>query len=411
MLAAPPPSYCNISRLVSTLLAHCEKHNITIWPEYGTLLGWARHDNIIAWDYDADFGVFAENKDKLLATFRAEHPEHIMLDEAYYSDTGCLALHDRDNRTDIVDVIFYRHDGAQLRSTQSAQILADYPCPYNYCYNLEWIFPLTRDTLLGHQVWIPVQVGKLLAMVYGEWRDYPPEFRNYIQPKFLTPPYQAIPEFENLPTPQLLAKLKHANEPVIVREAEILKYDVADYQSLISGEKGIFGYTSSVTWDYVTLEGHEVWNRYQAGKLDMNIVDAPVTHKAGIDATFLTQLNAEPGSKLDTFSVCWVLTNAPKVTHFHRDPAYGGGYMKLLEGCKIWWCVLDADAKYLEDHGHSYESLSTLDLLEILTLENYYLWGKIYVSILAAGDFLWFPKLCLHKVITVADSHGFGGYI
>src|SRR3989304_8513299 len=102
----PVQSYINISTIIETLLAHCEKHNIKIWAEYGTLIGWDRHNGVIPWDYDGDFGIMVEDKDRLIKTFKNEHSSFYNMDIGYYNDNGCLAVLLNGNDNDLVDIIF-----------------------------------------------------------------------------------------------------------------------------------------------------------------------------------------------------------------------------------------------------------------------------------------------------------------
>jgi hypothetical protein len=38
-----------------------EKHSVRYWLEGGSLLGAARHNDIIPWDYDVDLGIYEED--------------------------------------------------------------------------------------------------------------------------------------------------------------------------------------------------------------------------------------------------------------------------------------------------------------------------------------------------------------
>lgn len=405
-MSTPSPTYLHISKMVSALLAHCEQHNIVVWPEYGTLLGWKRHGGVIPWDYDADFGILSAYKDTLLTTF--SHPDYI-LDPSYYQDDGCMVLRSRDDTITVVDIIFYAFDGPILKSLQNATTLATYACPYNYCYPAGWWAPLTIDTLLGHRIWIPAAVEKILTLVYGEWQTPPPEFAHYVHSKYLTSPCQTIPSEPGTNTVQLLEKIRDSTTPFILRNSPLLSCDTPTYQSAICTEPEVFGYTSSITWDHATTSGTAVWQDYLAGTLKINIVDSPVTNTAGLNTDLLDHITND--GWLREHAICWTLANSPKTTAFHVDPDYAGGYMKLREGEKIWWCIVEDDWKYLEARGHSLDSFKGMGFLDILALEDYYLWGKIRVGILHGGDLIWFPKRCLHAVITTRDSCGFSGYL
>jgi hypothetical protein len=245
--------------------------------------------------------------------------------------------------------------------------------------------------------------------VYGEWKLPPPEFANYIHSKYLSPPCQTIASEPGTDTAQLLEKIRNSTTPFIARNSALLACDTPTYQSVIHTEPEIFGYTSSITWDHSATSGAAVWQAYLAGTLSINIVDSPVTNTTSLNTDLLDCITDD--GWLKEHAICWTLANAPKTTAFHVDPDYAGGYMKLLEGEKIWWCIVEEDWKYLETRGHSLDSFKGRGFLDMLTLEDYYLWGKIRVGILRGDDLIWFPKRCLHAVITTRDSCGFSGYL
>lgn len=62
--------------MVTKLLEVCEKYNLKIWAEGGTLLGTIRHKGYIPWDDDIDMIMFREDYEKLLAVGEKEftHP-------------------------------------------------------------------------------------------------------------------------------------------------------------------------------------------------------------------------------------------------------------------------------------------------------------------------------------------------
>lgn len=199
--------------------------------------------------------------------------------------------------------------------------------------------------------------------------------------------------------------------PFIIRNTDLLNCSFQDFSKLADQQTTLLkGYSSSLTWDFAELSARDVLEKWQSGTLAENIVDAPVDAQESVMPKEMQIYLKEKLGEKYTHALCWIFTVAPKVTHFHTDPIYAGGWMKLLEGEKIWWLVAPKDYHYLVERGHSVESMAKLEFSEMLELENGYLQDKIYSDIIRAGDLLWFPIYTLHKVITTKSSYGFGGY-
>lgn len=71
--------------LAQELLRVCEKYNLKIFADFGTLLGTIRHKGFIPWDDDMDFIMLREDYEKLclIATREFKHPYFFQ-----YSNTG-----------------------------------------------------------------------------------------------------------------------------------------------------------------------------------------------------------------------------------------------------------------------------------------------------------------------------------
>jgi len=158
--------------------------------------------------------------------------------------------------------------------------------------------------------------------------------------------------------------------PFILRQPNFLECLDLEFSERIIREEKIFGYMSSLDWKEETFSGKDLWNIFQRGILDINIVDSPATEWLPLNIKEYFEQKLGENSQ---YGLTWILTQAPKITHFHTDPEYAGRYMKLLKGEKIWWCIIHSDWEYLESKGHSYDSLRELDLTQILSLENYFL--------------------------------------
>lgn len=408
----PTLSYWNICKMIEALLHHCEKHNITIWAEFGTLIGLKRHgQSIIPWDYDGDFGIFLENKERFLETFAQEKPSDIVLDIGYYNDTGCMALRVDGNDVDIVDIIFYENKENVIDSMQNDTTKKDYPSNDGYCYFKEDFYPLTKTLMLGHLVYCPNKWEKILAVHYENWTEYPIQFQNYILPKFLASPFKEIECITVENFDQLRKLVETKNTPFIIKKTNFLDCSLEQFEKLINNQQNnIFGYGSSITWNVQESNAKTVWDKFLSKNLEFNIVDSPTDDKSIVPLDWNTYVENKLGEKYN-YALTWIMTNKPKITHFHIDPDYAGGYMKLLEGEKIWWCIAPNDYHYLLDKGHSVSTLAELEIHKLMQLEKSYLFGKIHIDTITDGDLLWFPIDTLHKVITTRDSYGFGGYL
>lgn len=408
MNTIPPNSCKRIAILSEVILAHCEKYNIQIWAEDGTLIGLLRHDFIIPWDYDADFGLWDIDKQKFIQTWNQEKYPYY-LDLNYYNNSGSFCiLHSENDDEDGIDLVFYEIKDDKVVSTQSEQIIREYVSKSDYTYPIDLFFPLRETLFLGHRIYIFNDWNKILTIEYGDWQQIPDDKHNYIDQKFLQNPFQHVHKLDCKTFSELKACIQFENftrkfiSPFIVNNTDILQIDQQKFISEIKQEQEIFGYVPGTDFDYQTYPGDKIWDDYSKNKLQINIVDSPVTNQ-----TILKDLQTDNKK----YSLCWILTCAPKITYFHTDPDYGGGYMKLLEGNKIWWLVLKQDFEYLQKCGHEYKIMEKMNFIEILALENWYLWGKIYVAQIRKNDLIWFPERCFHRVITLESSFGFGGYI
>ena len=406
----PNNSYWNIFKLTEELLHICEKNDIVIWAEYGSLLGYYRHKGVIPWDYDGDFGIFSKDKPKLIQAFKV-YKSNILLDTDFYGDTGNSGLYFEGNFDDVIDIIYYDIKPDRIESMQSETTKINYPCKYNYCYDHNDFYPLEKTLFLGHTIYVPNKIERILKTVYGNWNEYPDEFKHYISEKYLRSPVKQIETFEINNFDNLTKTIENMNSPFIVKNFKLLTDDTEKFKNLIINQKApIFGYYQDIDRVIDEYPAKDIFEQFISNQLKLNIVDSPVENKSILPQEWKTYIDNKLGENND-YSLTWILTNSPKITHFHTDPHFGGGFMKLIEGEKIWWCVNPVDFKFLTDQGHTVDELSKMNVNEIIRLDHNYLFGKLYVGKIADGDLIWFPINCLHKVITTKSSYGFGGYL
>lgn len=404
-------TFWNIFKISERLLQHCNKHNIVIWPEFGTLIGHMRHHNVIPWDYDGDFGIFIEDKARLVKTYNEEFDDDIIMDTIYYKDHGCLAMHPKGNINDIVDIVFYNLTEEFVDSCMHEDTKKEYPSKTDYKYKNSDFYPLKEDIFLGYRVHIFNNVNKILEEEYGNWRAFYPEKWNILsKDKVCSSPFvQMTSYYQDMTETKMLDLVRTCTEPFIIRKTNILNISQLDFEKLIQTQKSnIFGYTSSTTWEKIHRPAVDVYDDFCNQKMNINILDSPIDDWSLFSSELIEHGKRFGQDKIYTF--CWILTNAPKTTHFHIDPQIAGGYMKLLDGKKIWWCISKYDLSYLNSKGHTIENIAEYNIYDLLRLENYYLWGKIIVTLMNKGDLLWFPEKTLHKVFTIQNGYGIGGY-
>lgn len=432
-LTEPDPVHWRICTVLESLLFVAERHGIQVWADYGTLLGLKRDRHVILWDYDADLGMWAEDREKFFAAVKEDQQKGLVtpllvVDNDYYNDAGCVAAYLAKNpehtdfwKDDICDIIFNVIEGDMVKSLQSAQVLKDYPCAYNYMGKVSDVLPLRPDVMLGHRIWTWNNWELPLDLTYGNWRKPLKDVGAWIVPAFHGHAVKAIPELSTSSFEDFFAAKSKSRTPLILRQTPLLATSEQRYREALKKQKrNIFGYTSSIIWDKNEAPAEEVYDLFLARKLPYNVVDAAVDDVSFLPEQWRQVASKQLGKDGDDGVLCWVLTNAPCVSHWHTDPEYNdpekhsgnpGGWMKLNEGRKIWWTLPKEDFAELQARGHTVESVAKLSLSELLKLEHGFAWGKVLIGEIYGGDLLWFPPGCLHKVVTLEHSWGWGGYL
>ncbi len=222
-------TYHRLMKGCEQFLMILEQHHLTAWPDFGTLLGYARHRNVIPWDYDADYCLLAPDYARLQQVFAEAGGVigSLRLEPDYYGDpAGCCCLLFTDWPDDDlgIDVVAYAIQGDTVRSLMSQEVLEDYPDNYDCVVNV--VFPLRRDFFLGQRVLVPQRIEERLGEIFGAgWRCYP---AGYTDSAVTAPPFQELPRAQAAPadwrTPLLVPDIGAASghvwrnsTPAIVR--------------------------------------------------------------------------------------------------------------------------------------------------------------------------------------------------
>lgn len=73
------PVWDSILEIYKVYAAICEKHHLTYWAGYGTVLGAVRHRGFIPWDDDFDVLMSRAEYDRFLSIVEKELPSHLKL--------------------------------------------------------------------------------------------------------------------------------------------------------------------------------------------------------------------------------------------------------------------------------------------------------------------------------------------
>ncbi|BCS83430.1 putative histone demethylase [Cotonvirus japonicus] len=370
-------NYFQIIETIEHILNCCEKNKIRVCPEYNTYLT-IKYDILAIPNREIEF-IIDCNSMKLQSLLSKKE---FIVDNKYYNDSCNKLIIYKSNPNFIINISIGNLENYSFNELLFGHIIF---IPNNWKinslqdYSKKYIFCDSKDELffenLAIKIWNPIKKLR-------------------------------IDDFD-----EIINFIKTANEPVIFNKTKLLACDLKKFNYMINTQHtNIYGYQSSITWHQVEDTAQKVWHDYLTRNLTFNIVDSPIDDKSILGQKWNDFIHQKLSDKYE-FALTWIFTISPKITHFHTDPEYAGGFMKLLTGKKIWWCICPCDYLFLVKHGHSVETMAKLKFHEIISLENNYLVGKIQTGILESDDMIWFPINTMHKVITVEDSYGFGGYL
>ena len=170
------PECCKrwIRQILSDVAGLLDELGVVWWVDYGTLLGQIRHGGLIPWDKDADLGMMADGRDKLLAAFptlvgMGYFPTYVQPRPQARFRTGDrvkVRLSQR-NHTNTDIFIWNRRPGGMLDRTNyiGADLYKGREFPE------AWVEPIQRVPFDGFEVATVAEAEKLVEHRYGpDWR-------------------------------------------------------------------------------------------------------------------------------------------------------------------------------------------------------------------------------------------------
>jgi hypothetical protein len=401
---------------------------IEYWTEYGSVLGPMRHKGMIPWEWDMDIGLETSQFEKLVEFAKSyDDPDYGF---RYYRDpdyeSEAFSFYPKFNEDCLCDIAEYKRVGDELVCA-----VEDWHYPP---HNVSDILPPRKVAVLGCQAMLPANPERFLKkseVILGQctgdadpakhgrnevpWQEPDPipfllchMFHPGFAEKAYGPPVVDIPEATTLR--EGFDKYARAGLPFVVRSVNAFDLDVDAFTTRMRNE----GLTVD-TWDKKTLQAVKgvsvagALDDWAAGKLAVNITDSSIP-KLVRNEGIIPDLR-DVG--IDEDRLMLILTMAGTYTPFHQDPfgesdESGGGWMWLSKGRKLWNFL---PFEYTDAILHEEKYIIDMPNADLVYANNHALWGKVGQVIAEAGDFVYFPPGCNHRVWTYEDSIGVGGYL
>jgi hypothetical protein len=172
------------------------ERDIGYWFDWGTLLGYQRHANVIPWDYDVDLCFLKPDYDRVRALFaeRGGRIGALGLEPDYYGEPESCAFIPIDEDPEKwhgIDLVAYEVRDGRVWTLMSPKLVASYAGSYDVPEG--WIFPQGRGHFLGRRVRTLRDADAHLTHRFGDWRKYPDDQK----PSAITAP----PFCEGMPLP------------------------------------------------------------------------------------------------------------------------------------------------------------------------------------------------------------------
>lgn len=184
------PECCvrHIRFILKTVAADLDRAGIRWWIDYGTVLGFVRNGGLIPYDKDADLGILADDRPKLLklkdawnaAGFHATYAPPRATERFRTGDRVKVAL-SRTNRTN-TDIFIWERDQPKpgwldRKNYIGADLFKGREMPETM------IFPLRRGQWDGIDVSVPARPEQLCEHRYGEDWSIPQRAKHPPEPR------------------------------------------------------------------------------------------------------------------------------------------------------------------------------------------------------------------------------------
>lgn len=157
---------------LTILYNECKKEKVSLWLDFGTLLGWYRHKDFISFDVDLDLGAYSKEYDKFqkikkrledqgfVYSRRFKYDEQVV--EESYSYKGLN-----------VDIVYYEERKEMKKNVFSylivyAMDMNKNPKDIKGYYESNYIKNLRKTEFKGIEVMVPENTEEYLSNYYGE---------------------------------------------------------------------------------------------------------------------------------------------------------------------------------------------------------------------------------------------------
>lgn len=166
-----------------------DKHNLSYWIDYGTLLGAVRHGGFIPWDDDIDVSIMEDDIEEFQEIFERELPDNYEFVNHWIGRVYRIVKKDSEYLSfiDIYPYLIYGSDeegNYKIRTRHGGDKprIATYrphrPLPHGI------IFPQIELEFCGHKFKAPREPDKYLRLKYGNYHVLPKS--KHIEPGHIT---------------------------------------------------------------------------------------------------------------------------------------------------------------------------------------------------------------------------------